>query len=63
MAVWELGDVCLEIEAVPGRPVQYLYVDERTNPGFANEGDVSGNEANLRQWSLVIRDAVWDLHG
>ena len=63
MAVWELGDVCLEIEAVPARPVQYLYVDERTNPGFSNEGDVSGNEANLRQWSLVIRDAVWDLHG
>ena len=22
MVVWELGDLCLEIEAVPGRPVQ-----------------------------------------
>ena len=34
MAVWELSDVCLEIELVPGRAVRYLYADNRVAPGL-----------------------------
>ena len=58
MAVWELGDLCLEIETAPNFPAQYSYVDERDGLDFGEEKDVSGNADNLRRWLNSIADAT-----
>ena len=58
VAVSELGDLCLEIETTPDRPAQYCYIDERNGMNFGEEGNVSGNEENLRTWLRHVADAI-----
>ena len=61
MAVWELGDLCLEIETAPVRTARFSYVDERDGLDLDEENDVRGNEDNLRRGLHSIADATAEL--
>ena len=53
LVTWERGDICLE--TAPDCPAPYSYVDERDGNDSGDEGDVAGNEDNLKRWLPTSR--------
>lgn len=57
-ADWELGDLYLELEAVPNGPTRCCFVDERGQEPFEEEFELQGNEAALRAHITAVVTAV-----
>lgn len=55
-ADWELGDLYLEVEIVPGGVTRCSFVDERGGNACDDQFELSGSEDTLRQYMSSMAD-------